>query len=163
MNPMISKPLICSAAVKAKEDKDDAGALMDKARGWFGKAYKINPDDPPNLYYLAQSMANRPGFPTASALNAADHALVGAPMVFEYARYYAYLNLLHGDRITAVGILTPFSADPHSHKRSQRVRAAIAGIQQNKSVEEITAILDAEDKEDETEKEKKKEKASDET
>jgi hypothetical protein len=70
---------------------------------------------------------------------------------------------LHGDRITAVGILTPFSADPHSHKRSQRVRAAIAGIQQNKSVEEITAILDAEDKEDETEKEKKKEKASDET
>jgi len=125
------------AAANAK-DRDD---LIDAARGFFVSAYKINKLDAPNLYYLATSFSDKPGFPEQNTLNAANGAHALAPGVAEYAVFDAFANLSNGKRDEAAQLLQPMASNPHDHAHAERARKAIEAIKAGKSVHEVMALL----------------------
>ncbi|MBW8901901.1 MAG: hypothetical protein JF619_28185 [Massilia sp.] len=86
--------------------------LIDKARAFFLTAYRANRLDAPNLFYLAKSFSNKPNFPDANVLNAADGAHHLAPAVVEYAVFDSFVNLSNASRPSA------------SRRRSTRSRRA---------------------------------------
>jgi len=124
-------------AANAKDRND----LTDTARGFFISAYKINKLDAPNLYYLANSFSDQPGFPEQNALNAADGAHALAPGVAEYAAFDAFANLTNGKRDEAVKLLQPMASNPHDHAGAERARKAIEAIKAGKSVPEVMAAV----------------------
>ncbi len=125
------------AALDAKGRND----LIDAARGFFIAAYKINKLDAPNLYYLARSFSDKPGFPEQNALNAANGAHALAPGAAEYAAFDAFANLMNGKRDEAATLLQPMASDPHNHASAQRARRAIDAIKAGKTAHEVLAIL----------------------
>jgi len=123
----------------------DRGDLMDAARGFFVAAYKISRLDAPNLYYLAQSFADKPGFPDQNTVNAANGAHALAPGVAEYAAFDAFANLTTGKRDEAARLLQPMASDPHDQMHAERARKAIEAIKAGKPVNEVLAILNGAD------------------
>ncbi len=119
----------------------DRNDLTDAARGFFISAYKINKLDAPNLYYLANSFSDKPGFPEQNTLNAANGAHALAPGVAEYAAFDAFANLTNGKRDEAAQLLQPMASNPHDHTNAERARKAIEAIKAGKSVHEIMAAL----------------------
>jgi len=120
---------------KARDD------LTDAARGFFISAYKINKLDAPNLYYLANSFSDKPGFPEQNTLNAANGAHALAPGVAEYAAFDAFANLTNGKRDDAAQLLQPMASNPHDREHAERARKAIDAIKAGKPVNEIMALL----------------------
>ena len=125
------------AAADAKGRND----LVDAARGFFITAYKINKLDAPNLYYLARSFSDKPGYPEQNALNAANGAHILAPGVTEYAAFDAFANLMNGKRDEAAVLLQPMASNPHDHVHAQLARRAIDAIKAGKTAHEVLAIL----------------------
>jgi hypothetical protein len=127
------------AAANAK----DRNNLTDAARGYFISAYKINKLDAPNLYYLATSFSDQPGFPEQNTLNAANGAHALAPGVTEYAAFDAFANLTNEKRDEAARLLQPMASNPHDHVHAERARKAIEAIKAGKSVHEVMAMLNS--------------------
>ena len=125
------------AATDAKARND----LVDAARGFFVAAYKINKLDAPNLYFLANSFSDKPGFPEQNALNAANGAHVLAPGVVEYAVFDAFANLMNGKRDEAAQLLQSMASNPHDHEHAERARKAIDAIKAGKPAHDVLAIL----------------------
>lgn len=121
----------------------DRSDLMDAARGFFVAAYKINKLDAPNLYFLARSYGDQPGFPDQNAVNAANGAHVLAPGVGDYAMFAAFTDLATNRRDEAALLLEPFVSDPHDRARAQHVQAAIDAIKAGKPVNDVMALLNA--------------------
>jgi tetratricopeptide (TPR) repeat protein len=125
------------------EKKDGAAKseLIDQARAFFMTAFRANRLDAANLYYLARSFSNKPNFPDANALNAADGAHHLAPAVFEYAIFDALANLSNNKPEKAAAVLTPLGNDPHNHDQAMRVRKAIEAIKAGKNASEVMKLL----------------------
>jgi hypothetical protein len=115
--------------------------LIDQARAFFLTAFRTNRLNAPNLYYLARSFGNKPNFPDANALNAADGAHHLAPAVLEYAIFDAFANLSNNKPEKAVAVLTPLGNDPHNQDQAMRVRKAIEAIKAGKNANEVMKLL----------------------
>ena len=126
---------------QAATDGKDRNDLIDAARGFFITAYKINKLDAPNLYNLARSFSDKPGFPEQNTLNAANGAHALAPGVAEYAGFDAFANLMNGKRDEAMQLLQPMASNPHDHAGAGRARKAIDAIKAGKTAHEVLAIL----------------------
>lgn len=137
-NYLMGRVYLKESQAAGGKDRND---LMDAARGFLISAYKINKLDAPNLYYLATSFGDKPGFPEQNALNAANGAHVLAPGVAQYAAFAAFANLMNGKRDEAATLLQPMASDPHDHEHAQRARKAIDAIKAGKPAHEVLAIL----------------------
>ena len=137
-NYLMGRIYLKEAQAASGKDRND---LMDAARGFLISAYKINKLDAPNLYYLATSFGDKPGFPEQNALNAANGAHLLAPGVAEYAAFDAFANLMNGKRDEAATLLQPMASDPHDHVHAERARKAIDAIKAGKPAPEVLAIL----------------------
>jgi hypothetical protein len=115
--------------------------LTDQARAFFMAAYRANKLDAPNLYYLARSFNNKPNYPDANVLNAADSAHHLAPAVLEYAFFDVYVNLFMGKMEKAAAVLAPLGNDPHNLTQAMRVRKAIEAIKAGKKSSEVLKLL----------------------
>lgn len=121
------------------QDRND---LIDAARGFFLTAYKVNKLNAPNLYSVALSFENQPGFPDTNALNAANGAHILAPGVPDYAVFAAFANLSNGKRDEAVAMLTPFVSNPHDRAQAERFQKAIDAIKAGKPTHEAMRTLE---------------------
>ena len=104
-------------------------------------AYRANKLDAPNLYYLARSFNNKPNYPDANVLNAADSAHHLAPAVLEYAFFDVYVNLSMGKMEKAAAVLAPLGNAPHNLALAKRVRQAIEAIKAGKNSSEVLKLL----------------------
>ncbi len=152
MNPLIDAHadsfevnyLMGRVYMKESQAADDAKArndLVDAARGFFITAYKINKLDAPNLYYLARSFSDKPGFPDQNTLNAANGAHLLAPGVADYAFFDAFANLMNDKRDEAMQLLVPMASNPHDHVHAEQARKAIEAIRAGVPAREVLAIL----------------------
>jgi hypothetical protein len=114
---------------------------MDQARAFFIAAYRANKLDAANLYYLARSFSNKPNFPDANVLNAADSAHYLAPAVWEYALFDFSVNLLSNRRDKAAAVLAPMGNDPHNPAQAARVQKALDAIKAGKGTSEVIKLL----------------------
>jgi hypothetical protein len=114
---------------------------MDQARAFFIAAYRANKLAAPNLYYLARSFSNKPNFPDANVLNAADSAHYLAPAVWEYAFFDFSVNLLGNRRDKAAAALAPLGNDPHNPAQAARVQKALEAIKAGKGTSEVLKLL----------------------
>lgn len=137
-NYLMGRVYLKESQAAGGKDRND---LMDAARGFLISAYKINKLDAPNLYYLATSFGDKPGFPEQNALNAANGAHILAPGVVQYAAFAAFANLMNGKRDETATLLQPMASDPHDHEHAQRARKAIDAIKAGKPAHEVLAIL----------------------
>ncbi len=114
---------------KAKTDAGDAASAdLKRARSAFGAAYRLNPLDAPNLYFLSLAYRDQPNYPDANAVNAAVQAANLAPSVQEYSLHAAQV-LIRADRSDdAAVLLTPVASNPHAAARAARARTIIAAI-----------------------------------
>ena len=108
-----------------------------KARAAFGKAYKLNPLDAPNLYYLSlsQDTAND------TAINAAIEAATLEPAVSAYAFQAARLLITTDDLAGAVAALAPAASEPENGVDADKALAIIAAIRGGKSKADILAMF----------------------
>ncbi len=139
-NYLMGRVYLKEAGAAKGQDRSD---LMDAARGFFVAAYGINKLDAPNLYFLAQSYADKPGFPDQNTVNAANGAHVLAPGVGDYAMFAAFTDLATDKRDDAVSLLTPFVSDPHDRAAAERIQKAIDAIKAGKPVNDVMALLNA--------------------
>ena len=116
---------------------------MDQARAFFITAYRIKKLDAANLYYLARSFGNKPDYPDANVLNAADSAHYLAPAVWEYAFYDFSVNLRNNRREKAAAALAPLGNDPHNRAQAARVQKALEAIKAGKDTHEVMQSLSA--------------------
>jgi hypothetical protein len=114
---------------------------MDQARAFFMAAYRANKFDAPNLYYLARSFSNKPNYPDANVLNAADSAHYLAPAVWEYAFFDFSVNLRNNRRDKAAAALGPLGNDPHNPAQAARVQKALEAIRAGKDTNEVMKLL----------------------
>ncbi|HEY9109829.1 MAG TPA: DUF1570 domain-containing protein [Roseateles sp.] len=118
---------------------EEREALQNQARTHYFAAYRLNKLDAPNLYRLALALALRGQ--DASLLNAARGARAMEPTVSEYAFFEAQVDLQAGDRVRAVQALRPLASNPHDAKFAARMRATIAAIEADTSVQDINKML----------------------
>lgn len=116
---------------------------QDQARAAFLKAYRLDKLDPPTLYYLGQSLAQR-GV-NANALNAAQGARYLEPMVADYALQEARLQLAAGDRVRAAQALQAQASNPHNTAWAASVRQVIDNIRSGTPAQDVFAPLDRKD------------------
>jgi hypothetical protein len=114
---------------------------MDQARTFFITAYRAKKLDAPNLYYLARSFGNKPDYPDANVLNAADSAHYLAPAVWEYAFFDFWVNLHNNRRDKAAAVLAPLGNDPHNPGQAARVQKALEAIKGGKETNEVIKLL----------------------
>lgn len=122
---------------------DEANALTDQARTAFVAAYRLRKPDAPNLYFLARSFSNKPGFPDMNVVNAANGAHALAPGVLEYAGLAAFADLANDRRDEAVAALEPFVGDPHNREQAERIKNTIDAITAGKPTAEVMKIMNA--------------------
>lgn len=118
-----------------------ARALTDQARAEFIKAYKLQKFDAPNLYFLAESFADQPGFPDMNVVNAASGAHVLAPGVLDYAGLTAFADLINNRRDDAVAALQPFVGDPHNRQQAERIKLTVDAIRAGKPTAEVMRVM----------------------
>jgi len=137
--------LLGRAYLKEAEAKtgDAASALTDQARAAFTAAYRLKKLDAPNLYFLARSFSNKPGFPDMNVVNAANGAHVLAPGVLEYAGMAAFADLVNDRREDAVAALEPFVGDPHNRDQAERIKNTIDAIKSGKPTEDVMKIMNS--------------------
>ncbi|HEX7798878.1 MAG TPA: hypothetical protein VF402_00920 [Asticcacaulis sp.] len=135
--------LLGRAYLKQARDKsgDEARALTDQARASFLAAYRLKKLDAPNLYFLASSFSDQPGFPDMNVVNAAGGAHVLAPGVLDYAGLAAFADLINDRRDAAVAALEPFIGDPHNRQQAERVKDTVDAIRAGKTTPEIMRIM----------------------
>ncbi len=139
VNYLMGRTYYRMAQTAKGQDRND---LIDAARGFFLAAYDINKLNPPNLYYLARSFENKPGFPDQNALNAAKGAHVLAPGVPDYAVFAAFASLSNGKRDDAIALLTPFVSNPHDRAQAERFQKAIDAIKAGRPTHEVMRNLE---------------------
>jgi hypothetical protein len=116
---------------------------MDQARAFFIAAYRANKLDAPNLYYLARSFGNKPNYPDANVLNAADSAHYLAPAVWDYAFFDFLVNLLANRRDKAAAALAPLGNDPHNPAQAARVQKALEATKAGMDTNQVLKLLSA--------------------
>ncbi|MBW8898321.1 MAG: hypothetical protein JF619_09465, partial [Massilia sp.] len=114
---------------------------MDQARAFFMAAYRANKLDAANLYYLARSFSNKPNYPDANVLNAADSAHYLAPAVWDYAFFDFWVNLRNNRRDKAAAALVALGNDPHNRAQAERAQKAIEAIKAGKDTNEVMKLL----------------------
>lgn len=114
---------------------------MDQARAFFIAAYHAKKLDAANMYYLARSFGNKPDYPDANVLNAADSAHYLAPSVWEYAFLDFWVNLRNNRRDKAAAVLAPLGNDPHNAAQAARVQKALEAIKAGKNTNEVMKLL----------------------
>jgi hypothetical protein len=139
VNYLMGRTYYLMAQSAKGQDRND---LIDAARGFFLAAYDINKLNSPNLYYLARSFENQPGFPDQNALNAAKGAHVLAPGVPDYAVFAAFASLSNGKRDDAVALLTPFVSNPHDRAQAERFQKTIDAIKAGRPTHEAMRHLE---------------------
>ena len=127
-----------SETAATPKDRND---LVDAARGFFLAAYQIDKLDAPNLYYLAHSFSDKPGYPDQNTLVAANDAHTLAPGVDEYAAFAVFADLAHGKRDEAAQALLPMASNPHDLANAERARKAIEAIKAGKPTQEVLNLL----------------------
>lgn len=137
--------LLGRAYLKEAEGKsgDEANALTDQARAAFVAAYHLRKLDAPNLFFLARSFSNKPGFPDMNVVNAANGAHVLAPGVLDYAGMAAFADLVNDRRDEAVAALEPFVGDPHNREQAERIRDTIKAIKAGKPTTDVMKIMNS--------------------
>jgi hypothetical protein len=135
--------LLGRAYLKQAQDRHDEAArdLTDRARAEFITAYKLKKLDAPNLYFLAESFSDQPGFPDMNVVNAAGGAHVLAPGVPDYAGLAAFADLANDRRDDAVAALQPFIGDPHNRAQAERIKLTVDAIKAGKSTAEVMRIM----------------------
>jgi hypothetical protein len=131
---------------RAKLAGAHADTDMAQARTALLKAYKLDPMYAPGLYYLSLAQGNLPTYPNEAAINAAIQTSNLAPSVPEYAWHAAQLLIFRDRPADATILLTPLAANPHSASTARRARAVIEAIHANKPKDEVLALLQADDK-----------------
>lgn len=126
----------------------DHNADMSLARAALLKAYKLDPMYAPGLYYLSLAQGNLPAYPNEAAINAAIQASNLAPSVTQYAWHAAQLLIFRDRPADATILLTPLAANPHSESTARRARAVIDAIQAQKPKDEVLALIQANDKDE---------------
>ncbi|WP_443749857.1 hypothetical protein [Asticcacaulis solisilvae] len=120
---------------------ETANSQMEKARAEMGKAYTLDPQNAPNLYYYSRAL-EKPGEPPSDNLiTAALEAHALAPMVDTYALHAATV-LIRGNRLDeARAVLVPLSTNPHNPEQAAWVSGIIAVIDRHATREEVLAAL----------------------
>lgn len=137
-NYLMGRIYFKQSLVATGQDERD---LTDASNGFFAAAYTINKLDAPNLYYFARSLSDQPGFPNASAVNAANGAHVLAPNVGDFAVFAAFVNLSTDKRNEAIALLMPFASDPHNPDQAKRFQTAIEAIKAGEPTHKVMSAL----------------------
>lgn len=114
---------------------------MIAARRELGKAYTLDPQSAPNLYYYSLALQKRGEPPSDNAITAALEAHALAPMVDSYALHAAALLIQVNRRDEAKAVLTPLSTNPHVPARAAWVSGIIAAIDRHAPIGEILATI----------------------
>ncbi len=112
------------------------------ARAALIQAYKLDPKNAPNLYYLSLAEKGQPGYPTDTAVDAASQAHALAPSVPDYALQAARLLLQTNHMPEAKEMMMTIASNPHLEEASKWASDIIAAIDAGKSKDEVMKMLD---------------------
>jgi len=110
---------------------------LNKSRIAFSNAYKIDPLNAPNLYYLAKAQIEFAGPRNTVALNSALQAHYLRPSVVSYALLAAQLLIINERLLEARDILYQMANDPHQTGQAKIAKTVIEAIDANLSQQDI--------------------------
>ncbi|ESQ76513.1 hypothetical protein AEYBE204_19160 [Asticcacaulis sp. YBE204] len=149
---------------RVSQESDDSARTAEalkNARTYLMQAYKARPAAAATLYYLSLAQKDRPGYPNATALNAAVEAANLSAGNSAYV-FHAAILLIQSDRAPEAAILlAPLASSPHGGKMTERLKKVITAINEKQSRQQILSLLSSGDElkdEDEEDEEKEKEK-----
>ena len=121
-----------SYMLAARADRPHAPELLNTARDWFGKGFKVDPNNSLLLYDYGISRRGAPGYPSDNVVNVLLRAQQLTPQVAAF-RFAAADALMRRDRFDeAAAILEPVFNNPHggperaqARKRFEEARARL--------------------------------------
>lgn len=113
---------------------------FEEARSAFFKAYKLNPENAQNLYYISQTAKNWKK-PDESSVNAAIQALNLQPSVSAFVFNAALMSILTDDFESAKIALQSIASNPHNIDKSEHINSIIDAIDKKLPKEDILAML----------------------
>ncbi|WP_156398377.1 hypothetical protein [Caulobacter sp. Root1455] len=112
-----------SCMLQARGDRPRAAELLNEARNWFGKGFKVDPNSPLLLYDYGISRRGEAGYPSDNVVNVLLRAEQLAPQVAAF-RLAAADALMRRDRFEeAAAILEPVFNNPHAGPERLQARA----------------------------------------
>ena len=122
---------------------ETADSQIAKARQAFIASYRLDPNDPVNLYYLSLTGVKGPDYPDDMTLNAAIQAHLLSPAVTDYAFNAALLLLRKGRLEETRAVLTPLASNPHGDAETKAAVAAIIdAIDKGTSAGDIMSLIE---------------------
>jgi hypothetical protein len=119
-----------------------AQSQMEAARAALGKSYKLDPLDPPDLYYYSLALAVPGEPPSDNMIAAATQAHDLAPSVDIYAMHAARLLVRRGRLAEAKDVMVVLAGNPHQPKLAAWAANVMAVIDRQGSQQEVLAALD---------------------
>ena len=120
-------------AIQSRAAKKMAGASFSDARIIFGRANRLDPENPEPLLYFYRSFRLERARPTANAIAALHYAAELAPQDLDLSIESALQHLADGEGAKARPALVRAAQHPHGGERSARARTLIAGIDAGKT------------------------------
>ena len=112
-----------SCMLQARADRPRAAERLNEARNWFGKGFKVDPNNPLLLYDYGISRRGEAGYPNDNVVNVLLRAEQLAPQVAAF-RIAAADALMRRDRFEeAEAILEPVFNNPHAGPEAAQARA----------------------------------------
>lgn len=135
---LLARALVAAAP---KDDAEAREAARQEARTHAFRAYRLQRQDAPTLYRLAQLL--QPDGVTANLRNAARGAHALEPLVPLYAVLAAQVALDAGQRDEAITALAPLATYPHNPPQMARLRRAIEALRQGADRAEFDRLLNS--------------------
>lgn len=112
---------------QAREDPDDALALIRDARRHLAKAYQIAPDDYRTLMLLAETRQIAPNYPTDNDMETLLAGLDLAPQVATIRVMASQAHARRDEYVEAIDLLQPLASSPHASGATAMARQLITG------------------------------------
>ena len=135
---LLARALVAAAP---KDDTEARDAARQEARTHAFRAYRLQRQDAPTLYRLAQIL--QADGVTTNLRNAARGAQALEPLVPSYAVLAAQVALDAGQRDEAIAALVPLATYPHNPPQVARLRRAIEALRQGAGRAEFDRLLDS--------------------
>lgn len=119
--------LMASARMAQAEtgEPNEYRGLMNTARGFLARAYRLDDADYRTLYLLARSRIGAPDYPNDNDMLTWRSAYVVAPQMGAARLGYAQALLMRGETEAAVSILLPLANNPHGGEGAAQAQSLI--------------------------------------